>query len=76
MTILTRKVQRLTPAMCERLDELAELAGNALNRNVPRAAVVRAAVGDWLATTDNDKLEKVIEAIRLSIVKRGRKRRS
>lgn len=76
MTNLTRKVQRLTPAMCERIDELAEVAGKALNQKVPPTAVLRAAVGEWLATIERANIEKVIEAIRLAIVKRGRKRRS
>jgi hypothetical protein len=62
--------------MSGRLDELAEMAADGLAREVPRAAVVRAAVSAWLATIDSADREKVIEAIRLAVVKRGRKPRS
>jgi len=37
--------------------------------------VVRAAVKAWLATSERDSPAQIVEAIRLAIVKRGRKPR-
>jgi hypothetical protein len=76
VTNLKRQVQRFTPEMCGRLDELAETAGDAIGRDVPRAALVRAAVTTLLTTADSADREKVIETIRLALVKRGKKPRS
>jgi hypothetical protein len=79
VTNLKRQVQRFTPEMCGRLDDLAETAGDAIGRDVPRAALVRAAVTTLLTTadsTDSADRERVIKAIRLALVKRGKKPRS
>ena len=51
MKLLQRSVLRFPPAIQDRLDEVAELASGSLHCKVPRAAVVRAAVGDWLAAS-------------------------
>jgi predicted transcriptional regulator len=74
MTVLQRSVTRFEPETRDRLDELADQASIALKREVPRTAVVRAAVTDWLATSERTDPARVIEAIRTSLVKRGRKR--
>jgi hypothetical protein len=72
---MTRGVLRFSLATLERLDDLAEMAGHDLQREVSRAAVVRAAVTAWLATSASAEPAQVIETIRLAIVKRGRKPR-
>ena len=73
MTVLERSVFRFHPATRARLDELAELASAVLRCDVPRAAVVRAAVDAWLATSARADPAQIIEAIRISRVKRGKK---
>ncbi len=72
MRSLKRSVLALPTAMRERLDELAEMVGNVLERNVSRAAVVRAAVTGWLAAHANVDPALVVEEVRAGIVKRGR----
>jgi hypothetical protein len=52
---------------------VAVLASSALRCDVPRAAVVRAAVDAWLATIASADPAQIIEAIRISRVKRGKK---
>ena len=73
MTKLKRNVLRFEPACQDRLDEIAELAGTVLQREVSRAAVVRAAVQAWLTTSADIHPELLIEAIRAATMKRGRK---
>lgn len=73
MTALRRSVLRFPPGICDRLDELAGMASEALQREVPRSAVVRAAVGTWLDATDDADPAQLVETIRASLVKRGRK---
>lgn len=74
MKALHRSVLRFRPETRDRLDELAELASNVLHREVPRAAVVRAVVCAWLATTEHADPRLLVEAIRTSIVPRGKKK--
>ena len=76
MTALHRSVLRLTPGMRDRLDELAGLASAALQREVPRSAVLRAAVGAWLEANRHAAPAQLIEQIRGSLINRGRRRRS
>jgi len=64
---------RLDPLCGEQLDALAELASEVLQCEVGRAAVVRAAVHEWLASNEGGDPGKVVEAIRASLVKRGRR---
>ena len=71
MTALRRNVLRFQPATGERLDELAKRASRVLRCNVSRAAVVRAAVSAWLASSENADPASIIEAIRVAVVKRG-----
>jgi hypothetical protein len=73
MSALQRSVLRFQPATRDRLDELAHMASRVLRCDVPRAAVIRAAVCAWLATTVNADPAQLIEAIRVSQVKRGKK---
>jgi hypothetical protein len=73
MTALLRSVLRFQPATQDRLDALAELASGVLHCEVPRAAVVRAAVGAWLTSSESGDPAHLIEAIRASQLKRGRK---
>jgi hypothetical protein len=73
MTTLERSVLRFHPATRQRLDELADLASSVLRCDVPRAAVVRAAACAWLATSASADPAQLIEAIRISRVKRGKK---
>jgi hypothetical protein len=74
VTKLKRNVLRFEPECQDRIDEIAELAGRILQREVSRAAVVRAAVQAWLTTNESIHPELLIEAIRGAMVKRGRKR--
>lgn len=71
MTPLRRNVMRFQPATGERLDALAKRASCALRCNVSRAAVARAAVDAWLASSENADPAAIIEAIRAALVKRG-----
>ena len=71
---LKRNVLRLEPASQDRLDEIAYIAGTLLQCDVSRAAVVRAAVHGWLASTATLHPEQLVEAVRRAMVKRGRKR--
>ena len=75
MTVLRRSVLRLPVTARESLDDLAEMASNVLQRKVSRAAVVRAAVKAWLAANEGVDPALLVEAIRVSMVKRGRKAR-
>ena len=75
MKLLQRNVLRFPPAIQDRLDEVAELASGALHCKVPRAAVVRAAVDDWLGAVESADPALLVEAIRTSMVPRGRKAR-
>lgn len=75
MTALHRSVLRLQPATRDRLDKLAALASAALRCEVPRAAVVRAAVCAWLISNESADPAQLIESIRASQMKRGRKPR-
>ena len=70
MTKLKRNVLRFEPACRDRIDEIAELAGRVLQREVSRAAVVKA----WLTTNESLHPEQLVNAIRGAMVKRGRKR--
>jgi hypothetical protein len=74
VTKLERNVLRFEPACRDRIDEIAELAGHVLQREVSRAAVVRAAVEAWLTTNDSIHPEQLVNAIRGAMAKRGRKR--
>lgn len=74
MTALHRAVTRFEPDTRDFLDNLAERASIVLKRPVSRSAVVRAAVSDWVAARANADPAHVIEAIRASMVSRGRKR--
>jgi hypothetical protein len=74
VTKLKRNVLRFEPECQDRIDEIAELAGRILQREVSRAAVVRAAVQAWLMTSERIHPEQLVEAIRGAMVKRGRKR--
>jgi hypothetical protein len=74
VTKLKRNVLRFEPACQDRIDEIAELAGRVLQREVSRAAVVRAAVQAWLTTNESIHPEQLVDAIRRAMVKRGRKR--
>lgn len=75
MINLLRCVLRLPGDTLDRVDELAGAASVALFCDVPRAAVVRAALTAWLDIADEVNPEQVIEAIRVAMVKRGRKPR-
>ena len=61
--------------MLDRIDDLAEVASVALVCDVPRAAVVRAALTVWLDWADERNPSQFIEAIRGAMIKRGRKAR-
>lgn len=76
MTALHRSVLRLSPSMRDRLDELAGLASTALRREVPRSAVLRAAIGAWLEANEHADPAQLVEEIRTALISRGRKRRS
>lgn len=73
MASLKRNVLRLDPECMERLDEIAEQASDMLNREVSRAAVVRAAVEEWLTKNEHVEPAEFIEVLRMAIVKRGRR---
>ncbi|MFS8069064.1 MAG: hypothetical protein ACMG6S_22115 [Byssovorax sp.] len=73
MASLKRTVLRLDPVCQEQLDEIADLASDVLRRDVSRAAVIRAAVDEWLTKNENVDPAEFIEVIRTGIVKRGRR---
>ena len=75
MTALHRSVTRFDPRTRDRLDDLADQASSVLDLPVPRTAVVRAAVASWLARSETTDPAQLIESIRRSMVKRGRKAR-
>lgn len=75
MINLLRCVLRLPNDTLDRIDEIAGAASVALHRDVPRAAVVRAALTTWLDSADEVNPKQVIEAVRVAMVKRGRKAR-
>ena len=64
---------RLDPLCGERLDALAALASEVLQREISRAMVVRTAVREWLVTNEGADPGRLVEAIRASLVKRGRR---
>jgi predicted transcriptional regulator len=72
---LLRCVLRLPDDMLERVDEIASVASVALVCDVSRAAVIRAALTTWLDLADEIDPKQMIEAIRVAMVKRGRKAR-
>lgn len=73
MTVLHRSVTRFDPLTQERLDELAGQASGVLAVDVPRTAVVRAAVTFWLARNESADRAQIIEAIRRALIPRGKK---
>jgi hypothetical protein len=73
MTVLHRSVTRFDPLTQERLDDLADQASDVLAVDVPRTAVVRAAVTFWLARSESADRAHIVEAIRLALVPRGKK---
>lgn len=75
MIDLLRCVLRLPGHTLDRIDELARVASVALRRDVPRAAVVRAALTGWLDSADESNPKQIIEAIRAAMLTRGRKAR-
>ena len=72
---LLRCVLRVPGDMLARIDEIADAASVALRCEVSRAAVVRAALAEWLDAVDECNRSQFIEAIRVAMVKRGRKPR-
>ncbi len=74
MIDLFRCVMRLPAPMIRRLDEIADDASAALRCEVSRAAVLRAGVDVWFEVVQGLSRKQLIDAIRASIVKRGRKR--
>lgn len=64
---------RLDPLCGERIDELADLASEVLQRKISRAMVVRAAVREWLMTNEGADPARLVEAVRASLLKRGRR---
>ena len=75
MIDLLRCVLRLPGDTLDRIDEIASVASVALVCNVSRAAVIRAALTTWLDLADEVDPKQIVEAIRVAIVKRGRKPR-
>jgi hypothetical protein len=61
--------------MIDRVDEIASVASVALVCDVSRAAVIRAALTSWLDVAEEVDPKHMIEAIRVAMVKRGRKPR-
>lgn len=59
------------PEMAACLSQLATTAARALGREVPRSAVVRAALAFWLAAAEERPASIVACAIQAAIVKRG-----
>ena len=74
MTALRRSVLRFQPGTQERLDEVADLASQVLQCKVSRAAVMRAAVEDWVDAVKSADPTLLMASIRASLVKSGRKR--
>lgn len=75
MTSLARSVLRLEPECQDRLDEMADAASVVLECPVSRAAVVRAAVKEWLLLNEEADPRQFVESIRREMVPRGRKSR-
>lgn len=75
MISLLRCVLRLPGDTLNRIDEIASVASVALVRDVSRAAVIRAALTTWLDVVDEVDPKQMVEAIRVAMVKRGRKPR-
>ena len=75
MINLLRCVLRLPGDTLDRIDEIASVASVALVCDVSRAAVIRAALTAWLDIADEADPTHMIEAIRVAMVKRGRKPR-
>lgn len=73
MNNLLRCVLRLPGDTMDRVDEFASVASVALRCNVPRAAVVRAALIVWLDIAEEVNPAQVIAAINAALVPRGRK---
>jgi hypothetical protein len=74
MIDLLRCVMRLPTPMIDRLDQIAEDASVSLRCEVSRAAVLRAVVLICFGFVEGISREKLLETIRVSVVKRGRKR--
>ena len=74
MTALRRSVLRFQPGTQERLDEVAYLASQILKCKVSRAAVMRAAVEEWVEAVESADPTLLMASIKASLVKRGRKR--
>lgn len=75
MTVLRRSVLRIQPGTQERLDEVAYLASQVLKCEVSRAAVMRAAVEEWVEAVESADPKLLMASIKAALVKRGRKRR-
>jgi hypothetical protein len=73
MTKLKRNVLRTSPSMLHQLRELAGLASDALGCDVSQSAVARTALREWLEASASRDPAQLFEAIRLSMIKRGRK---
>ncbi len=74
MIDLFRCVMRLPTPMVDRLDEIAEDASAALECEVSRAAVLRAVILICFGVIEAISREQLLSTIRLSLMKRGRKR--
>jgi hypothetical protein len=72
---LHRSVLRFSSGMRDQLDEQANMARTALRRDVSRSAVLRAAIRAWFEATEGADPVQIVEAIRVSLISRGRKRR-
>jgi hypothetical protein len=66
---------RVPASVRDRLDSIATDATDALGCDVGRATVARAAFTMWLATVKEGDSTPFFDAIRVAIVKRGRKPR-
>ena len=75
MIHLLRCVLRRPDNTVDRIDELASVASVALVCDVSRAAVIRAAITAWLDAADERNPKLIVEAIRVAMIKRGRKAR-
>ena len=71
---LTRKVLRFPEGTITRLDQMATLAGTALDCKVSRSTVARAAIVEWLDAAEQGDPAKSFALIQTAIVRRGRKR--
>lgn len=72
MPRLSRMVSRHTPAVIERLDQLAKQASTKMGKQVTRAAILRALLTTGLDAADRS--EDFFKTIAQAIIKRGRKK--